>query len=189
MERYERICPVEYAGGLDSRARKWLQNPAKILNGRVREGMVVLELGCGAGFFTTEIARMVGKTGNVIAADLQQGMLDIVREKIKGTDIESRIVLHKCEEDRIGVPDKVDLVLAFFMVHEVADKRKMLAEVRSLLKPDGSLYIIEFKMHPPRRSFEAMVKMARDVGLIETETAGSLLSRAIVLKSTMKNVP
>ena len=39
MERYERICPVEYAGGLDSRARKWLQNPAKILNGRVREGM------------------------------------------------------------------------------------------------------------------------------------------------------
>ncbi len=71
-------------------------------------------------------------------------MLEIVRNKIKGTDIESRIVLHKCDEDTIGVREKVDLVLAFFMVHEVADKRKMLEEVRSLLKPDGSLYIIEF---------------------------------------------
>jgi ubiquinone/menaquinone biosynthesis C-methylase UbiE len=182
MQHHERLCPVEYAGGLDSRARKWLQNPAKILNGRVREGMVVLELGCGAGFFTTEIARMVGKSGKVIAADLQEGMLEIVRNKIKGTDIESRIVLHKCDEDTIGVTEKVDLVLAFFMVHEVADKRKMLEEVRSLLKPDGSLYIIEFKMHPPRKSFENMVRTARDVGLVETEMPRFLSSRGIVLK-------
>ena len=184
MERYERICPVEYAGGLDSRARKWLQDPAKILNGRVREGMVVLELGCGAGFFTTEIARLVGKSGKVIAADLQEGMLEIVRDKIRGTDMEGRIVLHKCAEDKIGVTEKVDLALAFFMVHEVADKRKMLEEVKSLLKPDGSLYIIEFRMHPPKRSFENMVKMARDAGLVETEMPRFLLSRAIVLKTT-----
>jgi ubiquinone/menaquinone biosynthesis C-methylase UbiE len=182
MERYERVCPVEYAGGLDSRVRKLLQNPAKILNGRVREGMVVLELGCGAGFFTTEIARLVGKSGKVIAADLQQGMLDILENKIKGTDIEGRIVLHKCAEDKIGVTEKVDLVLAFFMVHEVADKRKMLEEIKSLLKPEGRLYIIEFKMHPPKKSYEAMVKMARDIGLVEAEKSSSLLSRAIVLR-------
>jgi ubiquinone/menaquinone biosynthesis C-methylase UbiE len=182
MERYERICPVEYAGGLDSRVRKWLQDPAKILNGRVREGMVVLELGCGAGFFTTEIARTVGKSGKVIAADLQQGMLDIVRDKIKGTDIENRIVLHKCHEDRIGVTEKVDLALAFFMVHEVADKRKMLGEIRSILKPGGSLHIIEFKMHPPEKSFEEMVRMAREVGFEEKERQRALISRAIVLK-------
>lgn len=182
MEYYERLCPVEYAGGLDSRARKWLQNPSNILNGRVREGMVVLELGCGAGFFTTEIARMVGKSGKVIAADLQEGMLDIVRKKIDGTDIESRIELHKCEERKIGVAEKVDLVLAFFMVHEVADKRKMLEEIKSILKPDGSLYIIEFRMHPPKKSFDSMVKIAHDVGLIETERPAFLLSRAIVLK-------
>ena len=182
MERYERLCPVEYAGGLDSGVRKYLQNPAKILKGRVKEGMVVLELGCGSGYFTKEIARLTGRSGKVIAADLQKGMLDIVRKKIKGTDIESRIVLHKCEEDRIGVTEKVDLVLAFFMVHEVADRRKMLQEIRSILKPGGSLYVIEFRMHPPKKSFDAMVEIARDTGFKETKRSQSLLSRAVVLE-------
>jgi hypothetical protein len=52
------------------------------------------------------------------------------------------------------------------------------------LEPDGSPYIIEFRMHPPKRSFENMVKMAMDAGLVVTEMLRRLSSRAIVLKST-----
>jgi len=63
--------------------------------------MTVLDVGCGPGFYSVEMADMVGKSGNVIAADLQQGMLEKVEEKIKGTYIENRIKLHKCEKDRI----------------------------------------------------------------------------------------
>jgi ubiquinone/menaquinone biosynthesis C-methylase UbiE len=181
MERYERVYPVANAGGLDSRIRKWVQNPVKVLNGRVREGMVVLELGCGSGYFTTEIARQVGKSGKVIAADLQEGMLDLVRKKIAGTDLESRVILHKCDADNIGVKEKVDLVIAFFMVHEVADKRKMLKELKSILKPDGRLYIVEYRMRPPKKNFYDMVKIANEVGFVEKERWGSLISRAIVL--------
>ena len=51
----------------------------------LQKGMTALDLGCGPGFFTMEMARLVGKTGKVIAADLQEGMLDIVRGKIKDT--------------------------------------------------------------------------------------------------------
>lgn len=182
MERYERICPVENAGGLDSRFRVWLQDPKKLLKGRIREGMVVLELGCGPGFFTGEIARQVGKSGKVIAADLQQGMLDMVRDKFKGTELESRIVLHKCDEDRIGVTEKVDLVVAFFMVHEVPDKRRLLEELKAVLKPGGSLYINEFRMHPPKKAFEEMVSTAKDIGFVEAERRSFLISRAIILK-------
>ncbi len=183
MERYESVCPVEYAGGLDIGVRKWVQNPAKILQNHVKEGMVVLELGCGSGYFTTEIARMVGKSGKVIAADLQEGMLDIVSKKIKGTEIESRIVLHKCENDSIGFKGKVDLVLAFIMFHEVADKRKALEEIQTMLKPDGRLYVIEFKMHPPKKSFNNMVRIANDIGLREIERPRFLLCRAILLEN------
>jgi ubiquinone/menaquinone biosynthesis C-methylase UbiE len=69
------VCPVERAGSLDSKIRRWLQNPQKILVPYVREEMTVLDIGCGPGLFSVEMARMVGKSGRVIAVDLQEGML------------------------------------------------------------------------------------------------------------------
>jgi len=81
-----RICPVERAGSLDSKFRRWLQNPRKILGPYVEEGMTVLDIGCGPGFFSIEMAQMVGPAGRVIACDLQGGMLQKVRDKTQGTD-------------------------------------------------------------------------------------------------------
>lgn len=78
MKHYERVMPVENASSLDNLFRRWIQNPSRILDNRVREGMAVLELGCGSGFFTLEIARLVGRSGKVIAADLQDGMLELL---------------------------------------------------------------------------------------------------------------
>jgi len=50
----EHICPVERAGGLDNRIRRWLQNPQKILRLYIAEGMTVLDVGCGPGFFSLD---------------------------------------------------------------------------------------------------------------------------------------
>ena len=77
-----RVCPVERAGSLDSKLRKWFQNPSKILAPFIKEGMKVLDVGCGPGFFSIEIAKMVGKNGKVFSADLQEGMLQKLRNKI-----------------------------------------------------------------------------------------------------------
>jgi ubiquinone/menaquinone biosynthesis C-methylase UbiE len=182
MEHCEHVMPVEHASSLTRWYRRLLQNPARMLNGQVRDGMVVLELGCGPGYFTPEIARRVGKSGKVIAADLQEGMLEIVRNKIRGTDIESRVELHKCEDDSIGVKEKVDLVVAFFVVHELPDKEKALKELKSILKPGGKVYINEFLMHPPKDKFGEMVDVARSLGFVEVERHRFLISRAIILK-------
>jgi ubiquinone/menaquinone biosynthesis C-methylase UbiE len=70
-----RVCPVSLAGGLDNKIRRWLQNPRKILAPYIQEGMTVLDIGCGPGFFSIEMAQLVGKSGKVFAADLQEGML------------------------------------------------------------------------------------------------------------------
>ena len=83
IEKNKRICPVEYAGGLDNSFRRLLQNPGKILKPYIHEGMTVLDLGCGPGFFSIEIAKMLKDSGKVIAADLQEGMLERVRQKIR----------------------------------------------------------------------------------------------------------
>ena len=71
-----RVCPSWLAFVLNNPLRKLLQNPEKILKGLVQEGQTAVDLGCGPGFFTLPLARMVGESGRVIAVDLQSKMLD-----------------------------------------------------------------------------------------------------------------
>lgn len=101
------VSRVERAGHFDNRIRRWLQNPRKILEPYIDEGMVALDMGCGPGFFSIDMAQLAGKSGRVIAADLQEGMLQKVKDKIQGTELEKRITLHKSEESRIGVSEKI----------------------------------------------------------------------------------
>ena len=119
------ICPAELAGSLDNFLRRMVHKPRKILEPYIRKGMRVLDLGCGPGYFTVELARLVGENGRVIAADLQKEMLEKVTQRILGTDIEKRVDIHICESASIGISGKVDFVLAFWMVHEVPDKQRM----------------------------------------------------------------
>ena len=72
------MCPAEFACSLDNFLRKAVHNPRKILEPYIRKKMTVLDIGCGPGYFTTELARLVVEEGIIIAADLQQGMLEKV---------------------------------------------------------------------------------------------------------------
>ena len=164
-ERSNRVCPVERAGGLDNRIRRWFQNPQKILSPYVEEGMKVLDLGCGPGVFSIDMAQMVGKSGRVIAADLQEGMLQKLRDKIQGTELEERITLHKCEQNRIGVSGEVDFVLLFYMVHEVPDKEALFEEIATILKPGGQVLMVEPPFHVSQKAFEETIGKAQKAGL------------------------
>jgi len=158
------VCPVEIAGGLDNRIRRLFQNPHNILIRYIQDGMTVLDLGCGPGFFSIATAEMVGVSGKVIAVGLQEGMLSEVRNKIRKTKIEKRIKLHKCEESKIGVSDKVDFLLAFYMVHEVPNQESLFKEIKSILKPDGKALIVEPKFHVSKKAFEETEKVVKKLG-------------------------
>jgi ubiquinone/menaquinone biosynthesis C-methylase UbiE len=177
-----RVCPVERAGSLDSRFRRWLQNPRKILGPYLEEGMTVLDLGCGPGFFSIDIAQMVGKSGRVIAADFQEGMLQKLRDKIQGTELEERIKLHKCQKNRIGVTENVDFVLAFYMVHEVPNLEAFFNEIASVVKPNGQLLMVEPPFHVSKTAFEETIRTAGGAGLRPAERPKVFLSKTVILK-------
>lgn len=179
----ERLCPVTHAGALDNKIRKWIQNPNKILGSFIKRGMTVLDLGCGPGFFIVSIAEMVGKSGKVIAADVQDGMLEKVRHKIKGTDVENRIYVHKCDKESIGLSGCVDLVLAFYVVHEMSNVKGILMEIHNLLKDGGYLVIIEPKyVHVSKKDFDQTVRSAVELGFEHVENLRILFSRGVVLR-------
>ena len=176
------VCPVALSGSLDNRIRRWLQNPQKILRPYITEGMTVLDVGCGPGFFSVEMARMVGKSGRVIAADLQEGMLLKVKEKVKGTELEERILLHKCGENNIGVLEPVDFVLLFYMVHEVPNKQHFFNEIGTILKQQGQVLIVEPPFHVSKSAFEVAVRIATDTGFAVVERPKMFFSRAVLFK-------
>ena len=183
-DRSNRVCPVEIAGSLDNRIRRWLQNPHKILRPFVHQGMTVLDIGCGPGFFTIGMADLVGATGQVIAADLQEGMLEIVRRKVAGTALEERVLLHKCEENRIGVSAEIDFALAFYMVHEVLDQDALFHEIAAILKPGGQLLIVEPPFHVSKRAFQTCIGKARDARLDLADRPKMLFSKTALLRKT-----
>ncbi len=177
-----RVCPVISAGSLDNRIRRWLQNPRKILEPYIQEGMTVLDMGCGPGFFTVELAEMVGKSGKVIAADLQEGMLRKLGDKIQGTDLEERITLHLCEKHRVGLSEAVDFVLAFYMVHELPDQQGFLSEIKSMLKSEGRIFIAEPPFHTSKASFEETVRKAQNARLLAVARPKIFPGRAVLLQ-------
>lgn len=164
-EDKNRVCPVELANSLDNKIRRWLQNPQKILSPFVKEGMKVLDVGCGPGFFSAELAKMVGTNGKVYAVDLQEGMLQKLQNKIQGTSLEKIIQMIKCDEDKIVIPEKVDFILAFYMVHEVPDKNKLFKTLKIFLNENGKLLIVEPKLfHVSKKEFASIISKAEAVG-------------------------
>lgn len=185
-EKQPYVCPAEFAGSLDNFIRRIVHKPRKILEPFIKKGMTVLDLGCGPGYFTSEIARLVGEDGKVIAADLQQGMLDRMAAKIAGLELENRVESHLCQPERIGVSQKVDFVLAFWMVHEVPDQHRMFEELKSLLKPGGLIWIIEPKIHVTKKDFRRMIAKLESAGLKIIEKPVVSISRSVLLSAGRK---
>ena len=176
------VCPASQAGFLSTSLRRLIQKPEKILDGLVTSGQTAADIGCGPGFFTVPLAKMVGKNGTVIAADLQAEMLEKLRAKAKRQNITNTIKYHLCEPERIGITEKFDFILAFYMVHEVPSPDAFFQESRSMVNLGGRLLFVEPKFHVSRREFQAMIELAETAGWCPQSYPKILLSRAVLLR-------
>jgi ubiquinone/menaquinone biosynthesis C-methylase UbiE len=163
-----RVCPWWIGYLLASPLRKLRQDPRAILAPFVREGMVVLEPGPGMGFFTLELARLVGPTGRVIAVDVQPRMLAALRRRARRRQLQDRIETRLAKDDDMPVADltgRVDFALAFAMVHEVPDAGRFFAAAARTLRPGAPLLLAEPRGHVKEPAFAATLETAALAGL------------------------
>jgi ubiquinone/menaquinone biosynthesis C-methylase UbiE len=178
------VCPWWIGFLLANPLRKLVQDPARILAPHVREGMIVLEPGPGMGFFTLELARRVGAGGRVVAVDLQPEMLAGLRRRAARAGLSDRIETRNATEESLGIDDlagKVDLVLAFAMVHELQDAERFFQEARRALAPGGKVLLAEPSGHVRAPEFEATLAAAERAGFTRTAGPSVWRSRTAVL--------
>lgn len=174
-------CPWWLIRTFDNPLRRWVHNPQQILSPYVRPGCQVLDVGCGIGYFTLELARLVGPTGRVTAADLQPQMLSGVHRRAERAGLLDRIELHQATFDQIGASGPFDFALAFWMVHEVSQPEAFLGEIYAALRPGGQLLIVEPRLHVPGPAFERSAALAQSLGFSAQARPSVRISRAILL--------
>jgi ubiquinone/menaquinone biosynthesis C-methylase UbiE len=184
--RDKHICPWWLAYTFDNPLRRFLHDPYAIMRPYLREGMTSIDLGCGTGYFSRAMAKIVGDAGTVISVDLQKEMLAISHMRAEKDGVARRIRFLLAKNNDIGFTDQVDFALAFWMVHEVTDTRKFFLQVYTILKPTGTFLIAEPKMHVTRARFEEMLFCALDTGFTILATPSVRLSRSVVLSRSSR---
>jgi ubiquinone/menaquinone biosynthesis C-methylase UbiE len=178
--RHERVCPWWIGYFLISPFRRLTQNPRSILAPFVKPGMTVLEPGPGMGFFTLDLARLVGPGGRVIAVDLQLKMLRALTRRAARAGLSDRIASRLADEHSLRIDDladSIDFALAFAMVHELPAPERFFSEVRRALRPDGLVLLAEPRGHVSGKAFDATLALAVAAGL--TVLPGPAIRRSL----------
>ena len=176
----ERVFPWWMGWLIDNPLRRWIHNPAKILEPYLSTGMTVVDVGCGRGLFSIAMAKLVGDDGQVVAVDLQPEMLDAMRRRAERAGVADRIQAQRATADNLNLDAKANFVLAFAMVHEVPDTRRLLGQVYACLKPSGTFLVAEPRLHVRAAKFAEMVAIAEDVGFRRLEEPSVCCCRAMV---------
>jgi SAM-dependent methyltransferase len=183
-----RVCPWWLGYFLASPLRRIGQDPAKILTPYVREGMRVLEPGPGMGFFTVELARLVGKSGRVVVVDIQPRMLAGLKRRVSKNGLLDRLDARLAGPDSMGLEElngTFDFALVFAVVHELPSATSFFTEAAAALRPGACLLLGEPRGHVNEVHFEAELTAAAQAGLDLVDRPSIRRTHAALLKKSL----
>jgi ubiquinone/menaquinone biosynthesis C-methylase UbiE len=176
----DRCCPWWLAYFFDNPLRRLFHKPEQMFADYVKPGMTVLDLGCGMGYFSIALAKMVGEKGRVISVDIQPQMLAIMEKRARKAGVFDRIRPVLSDEMGLRVRANVDFALAAWMVHEVKGLENFLRQVRDTLKTGGIFYVIEPSRHVSLKKFSEEISEIERAGFEKTASPRVYLSNAAV---------
>jgi ubiquinone/menaquinone biosynthesis C-methylase UbiE len=155
------------AATLDDPHRDGRQKPLELIAAmNVKPGMTAADIGTGTGYMLPFLSRAVGPTGRVFGEDIQTDFLDRAKLK-KEKNVE---LILGTESDPKLPPDSVDVALVLDVYHHFDFPDKMLAAIRSAIKPGGHLVIVDF--YKSASPSPGHIRIERDEVVAEIERNG-----------------
>ena len=163
----------------DRLAGSWDKFGARFSTGQARQravaqlldpSLVVADLGCGTGYLARALSGLCAK---VICVDSSQGMLDQARKRLESLDGGAQLDFRLGELDALPLEDgEVDAAMAGMVLHHLASLDAAIAEMRRILRPGGSLVVLELAPH--RESWMHRELGDRHLGIPSSEVVDSL---------------
>ena len=127
----------------------------------VEPGMTVCDVGCGNGFYTLSLAKMVGPTGRILAVDIQPEMLRLLEARAAKKQITNiKPILGKVHDPKLP-EGEIDLILLVDVYHEFSHPEQMLAAMRRSLSPKGLIALLEYRAEDPKVPIKPLHKMTK----------------------------
>ena len=178
------VCPWWMGYFLINPLRKLFQNPHKILSPHIKRGITAVDVGSGMGYFTIPMAQLVGDNGRIIAVDLQEKMLARLNKRACKYKVDNQILAHLCSENSLDLDNyngKIDFALAFAVMHELPDQKKILQELYDLLKDGGRILLAEPVGHVSNKEFANTADLACQIGFKKVEKSVIKRSHVVML--------
>jgi len=143
---------------------RWARR-VKMLTGHLRPGLTVLELGCGTGYFTRELAR---SGAEIVAVDVSPELLDIARSNCSAPNV--RYEIENAYDLRYS--DSVFDSVVGSSVLDHFEIEAALREIYRVLRPNGTIFFTEPNMLNPQIAIQKNVPwVKRKLGDSPDETA------------------
>jgi len=111
----------------------------------LKPGMSFADVGCGNGYFTFPASELVGSKGRFFALDILPELLEDIKIRAK-EEVNNNIEVIKTQENNLKIKkESVDIAFSCNVVHEAKDLILFLKEISRILKPGGSIIIIDWE--------------------------------------------
>jgi ubiquinone/menaquinone biosynthesis C-methylase UbiE len=182
--RHSLPCPVwlSWLVEFDNPFAKTNRSAVIVEHLELQPGMRVLDIGCGPGRLTMPVAMRVGNEGEVVAIDIQPGMLRLAQEKAKAANLTNiRFVQAAAGEGKME-HGQADRALLVTVLGEIPDRQAALKEIFDALKPGGMLSVTEIIFDPHYQSRKTIVRLASAAGFREKDFYGNRLAFTLNLE-------
>lgn len=176
------LTPWWFMELFDRTLRPLLCNAQSLVAPHVRPGQRVADIGCGAGYFSVALSRLVGPQGEVVLVDVQPEMLARAQARCRRDHrATARLTTVLAEADGYVPAGHLDFALLSWMLHEVEDVPGLWRGLAGALAPGGRALVIEPHWHVSRAQFEAELAPATALGLTRVDQPGRCFSRIALL--------